>query len=106
MKNPSGSVAHKISSLSVEERELLSTSVIVACELRFGAAKKHSAVLEERVRQLLDNLIVLALSPRLTSTMESCGPNWSRRYPHWCERHAHRGALLVARCGIDHRQRA
>lgn len=65
LRNPGGEVAHKIAKLSVEEQELVSTSVIVACELRFGAAKKRSALLEERVRQLLDNLIVLALEPKV-----------------------------------------
>jgi predicted nucleic acid-binding protein len=49
MRNPGGEVAHKISSLSTEERELISTSVIVACELRFRAAKKRFAVFEERL---------------------------------------------------------
>ncbi len=65
MRNPGGEVAHKISLLATEDREMLSTSVIVACELRFGAAKKRSALLEERVQQLLDNLIVLALEPEV-----------------------------------------
>ena len=65
MRNPSGEVAHKISLLSPEERDLLATNVIVACELRFGALKKRSAALEERIGQLLDNLPVLALEPEV-----------------------------------------
>lgn len=65
LRNPSGEVAHKIASLSAEEQGLLSTSVIVACELRFGAAKKRSTLLKARVRQLLDNVIVLALEPEV-----------------------------------------
>lgn len=35
------------------------TSVIVACELRFGAERKGSAVLTQRVRELLGALQVL-----------------------------------------------
>lgn len=65
MRNPGGEIARKISTLSTEERELISTSLIVACELRFGAAKKRSALLKERVGQLLENLIVLALEPEV-----------------------------------------
>lgn len=48
LRNPGSEVAHKIASLSAEEQELLSTSVNVACELRFGAVKKRSALLEAR----------------------------------------------------------
>ena len=65
LKNPAGEVTHKITSLPREEQELVSTSVIVACELCFGAEKRGSARLQTRVRQLLDNLIVLALEPEV-----------------------------------------
>jgi tRNA(fMet)-specific endonuclease VapC len=37
------------------------TSIVVACELRFGAEKKRSAQLTRRVDQLLDVLDVLPL---------------------------------------------
>lgn len=37
------------------------TSIIVACELRYGAAKKGSARLSERVESLLESLEVLPL---------------------------------------------
>jgi tRNA(fMet)-specific endonuclease VapC len=63
MRNPGGEIGRKIAALSIEERDLLSTSVVVACELRYGAVKRRSVVLKERVRQLLENIIILALEP-------------------------------------------
>jgi tRNA(fMet)-specific endonuclease VapC len=53
-----GPLARKISSIG-EKR--ICTSVVVACELRFGARKKRSDVLSARVDELLKSLDVLAL---------------------------------------------
>jgi tRNA(fMet)-specific endonuclease VapC len=64
LKNPSGRVARRISSLPPEERDLLATSIIVAAELRYGVSKKRSTILSERVSQLLEALDVLPLEPR------------------------------------------
>lgn len=63
LKNPSGRVARKISSLPPEERDSLATSIIVAAELRYGVSKKRSTTLAERVTQLLEALDVLPLEP-------------------------------------------
>lgn len=63
LKNPAGRVARKIASLSAEERDSLATSIIVAAELRYGAAKSGSPILAERVEQLLAAVEVLALEP-------------------------------------------
>lgn len=63
LKNPSGRVARKISSLPPEERDSLATSIIVAAELRYGVSKKRSTILAERVTQLLEALDVLPLEP-------------------------------------------
>ena len=41
--------------------ESLCTSIVVACELRFGALKKKSQALTARVDQLLDELEVMPL---------------------------------------------
>lgn len=64
LKNPSGRVARKISSLPSEERDLLATSIIVAAELRYGVAKSGSSMLAGRVDQLLDALEVLPFVPK------------------------------------------
>lgn len=58
IKQPHGKIAKHLLRL---ESEQISTSIIVACELRFGAAKKNAPVLTTRVEQLLSQLTVHAL---------------------------------------------
>lgn len=58
MLRPQGSVASKIAAVG-EAR--ICTSIIAACELRFGARKKKPAALAARVDQLLQSIEVLAL---------------------------------------------
>lgn len=64
VKNPQGKAAQKISSLPAEERDLVATSIVVAAELRYGAAKSGSAILTGRVDQLLEAIEVLPLEPK------------------------------------------
>jgi tRNA(fMet)-specific endonuclease VapC len=59
IKNPTGIIARKIASSGVEHA--CCTSLIVACELRYGICKKGSSILTSRVEQLLYTLPVLAL---------------------------------------------
>ena len=60
IRAPQGPVARRI----VEAGDAsVFTSVVVACELRYGARKKGSAALTERVDQLLAGLDVLPLEP-------------------------------------------
>ena len=47
--------------LGATEPDTVCTSIVVACELRFGARRKGSEVLTRRVEQLLDTLAVLPL---------------------------------------------
>ncbi|NJL28424.1 MAG: type II toxin-antitoxin system VapC family toxin [Thermoanaerobaculia bacterium] len=58
MRNPRGSVAERL--VEVGEAAVC-TSLVVASELRYGAAKKGSPQLAERVDQLLAGLEVLPL---------------------------------------------
>jgi tRNA(fMet)-specific endonuclease VapC len=51
-------LVRKISRIGAEG---ICTSIIVACELRFGARKKGSDVLSRRVDELLKTLVVLPL---------------------------------------------
>jgi len=60
MRNPGGRVADKIADVG---EEAVATSVIVAAELRFGAAKKGSPALSDRVEAILGILPVLPLEP-------------------------------------------
>ncbi len=59
IKNPSGILAQKIVKL---DNTSFCTSIIVACELRYGALKKNSKHLISRVELLLSNIIVQPLS--------------------------------------------
>jgi len=58
LKQPSGTVASRIRSVG---EDTICTSIIVACELRYGAAKKGSPTLSGKVEQLLSSLEVLPL---------------------------------------------
>lgn len=58
IRDPGGSVANRIAELG---EETVCTSIIVACELRFGAEKKKSPLLKARVEELLQVLDVLAM---------------------------------------------
>jgi tRNA(fMet)-specific endonuclease VapC len=59
IKQPDGKAARKIATL--ESENLCCTSVIVACELRYGAQKKASSILTAKVNQLLEAIAVLPL---------------------------------------------
>lgn len=58
VRNPHGILAQKLNAL---EPETVCTSIVAACELRFGAERKASAPLKQRVDQLLRALTVLPL---------------------------------------------
>jgi tRNA(fMet)-specific endonuclease VapC len=58
IRDPAGSVAQRIAE---KGEDTVCTSIVVACELRFGCEKKQSAALQMRVGQLLAVLDVLPL---------------------------------------------
>ncbi len=58
VRNPHGTLAQKLNTL---EPDSVCTSIVAACELRFGAQRKGSATLTQRVEQLLHALTVLPL---------------------------------------------
>ena len=57
IRNPQGSVLKKIGKVGEEH---IFTSIFVSSELRFGACKKASKTLTERVEIILSNIEVLA----------------------------------------------
>lgn len=80
IRNPAGLVAKRIRRFTRSERRDLCTSIIVAAELRFGAAKKNSTNLLERVEAALQSLTVLPLEedadrqyPLLRCRLEQAG---------------------------------
>ncbi len=58
IRHPGGKVARRF---AVVGEPVVCTSIIVACELRFGAAKKGSSELSIRIDQLLASFNVLPL---------------------------------------------
>ena len=60
ISRPDGAVASKINELPDGS---IYTSIVVACELRFGAVKRGRAQLSQRVDQCLNSVEVLALEP-------------------------------------------
>jgi tRNA(fMet)-specific endonuclease VapC len=58
IRNPQGILAQRLNAL---EPDTVCTSIVAACELRFGAQRKGSAPLTQRVEQLLQALTVLPL---------------------------------------------
>ena len=60
IRAPQGAVARRL--VAAGENNVF-TSAVVACELRYGARKKGSQALTERVEQLLASLEVAALEP-------------------------------------------
>jgi tRNA(fMet)-specific endonuclease VapC len=58
VRNPHGPLARK---LTAQDPDAVCTSIVAACELRFGARRKGSAPLTQRVEQLLQAMTVLPL---------------------------------------------
>jgi tRNA(fMet)-specific endonuclease VapC len=58
LRIPGGPVAQRVALVG---EATICTSIVVACELRYGAAEKRSAQLSERVESLLDSVEVLPL---------------------------------------------
>jgi tRNA(fMet)-specific endonuclease VapC len=58
IRNPRGALVRRLGST---DPDAVCTSVVVACELRFGAKRKGSDALTSRVEQLLESLTVFPL---------------------------------------------
>ena len=59
IKNPRGVIFSTIQNVG---EETVCTSIIVACESRFGAKKKNSQKLIEKLEIILDNIEILPLT--------------------------------------------
>ena len=77
IRRPMGLAAHRIKEVG---EEAVATSVIVAGELRYGAAKRGAPRLTERVEALLAEMPVLPMAPpadaaygRLRAALEASG---------------------------------
>jgi tRNA(fMet)-specific endonuclease VapC len=65
IKHPHGRVRTRIAEVGEEN---LCTSIVVACELRFGARKKNAAALTKRIEQLLQTIEILPLAEDVDRT--------------------------------------
>ena len=77
VRNPAGPAARRIAQAG---QDRVATSVIVAAELRYGATRKGSARLTERVDALLAEIAVLPFAPptdaayaRIRAALEAAG---------------------------------
>jgi tRNA(fMet)-specific endonuclease VapC len=62
IRNPGGTVSNHFERKASDPANKLLTSIVTACELRYGAAKKGSQTLSERVDQTLLAVKVVSLS--------------------------------------------
>lgn len=60
IRDPRGPVAARLA--EVNEANVF-TSIVVACELRYGARKRNAAALTQRVEQLLASVEIASLEP-------------------------------------------
>ena len=77
VRNPNGTAARRLAAVGEDD---VATSVVVAAELRYGAAKRGSPRLTERVEALLAEMQVLPLAPpvdaiygRIRAALEAAG---------------------------------
>lgn len=77
IKNPRGVVAERMLSSGLEV--YCCTSIIVACELRYGAAKKQSPKLSFNVEQVLNSLPILPLEETVDKVYAEIRVNLERR---------------------------
>lgn len=76
MKDPTGRIGRKL--LSIPQEQLCS-SIFVSCELLFGAEKKRSAKLRERVEAMLATISIKGLPSEFEQTYASVRAHMERR---------------------------
>jgi len=62
IRNPGGAVSQQFERKAVDPSNELLTSIVAACEIRYGALKKGSRILSERIDRTLDSVRVVSLS--------------------------------------------
>ncbi len=77
IKNPQGLLAEKM--IASGKVKYCCTSIIVACELRYGAEKKNSSKLSFNVEQVLNSLEILPLQKTVDRDYAKIRVNLERR---------------------------
>jgi tRNA(fMet)-specific endonuclease VapC len=62
IRNPGGAVSREFERKAADPSNELLTSIVTACEIRYGALKKGSRMLSERIDRTLDSVRVVPLS--------------------------------------------
>ena len=76
IRNPQGVVARRMLESGLEK--FCCTSIIVACELRYGAVKKQSPKLSFNVEQVLNSLPILSLEESIADVYAKIRVNLER----------------------------
>lgn len=99
IRNPTGPFGARV---AAEAPDAVCTSIVVACELRFGARRKGSPVLTRRVQQLLAALPVLPFDEPaddhyadVRATLEQAGTPIGSHDPFIAAHARSRGLTLV-----------
>lgn len=79
MRFPAGPAMQTLESRSAEAGNKFVTSVMVACELRYGAVKKNSAKLAQRLDEVLASISVLSLDREIEQHYASIRADLERR---------------------------
>src|SRR5438874_10729150 len=80
VRNPSGRAA---SCIALVGEAVVCTSIIVAAELRYGAAKKGSSRLTAQLEAVLDALDVLVLEAPVDIVYGELRARWSKTANQW-----------------------
>jgi predicted nucleic acid-binding protein len=76
VKRPQGAVAARIAAVGGDQ---VCTSLIVAAELRYGAAKRGSENSPNNSKRYSQRCLSSPSKHRPINDMVNCGPHWSRR---------------------------
>jgi tRNA(fMet)-specific endonuclease VapC len=79
MRNPNGPVAQTFRTKELDPDVSLLTSIISASELRYGAVKKRSALLSQRVDRILSSIGIAPLAPNADAEYATLRADLERR---------------------------
>jgi tRNA(fMet)-specific endonuclease VapC len=79
IRNPGGSVSQQFERKASDPANELLTSIVTACELRYGAVRKGSRILAERVDRTLISVKVVPLSTGADATYADLRTDLERR---------------------------
>jgi tRNA(fMet)-specific endonuclease VapC len=79
IRNPGGTVSQQFERKAVDPSNRLLTSIVTACEIRYGVVKKGSRTLSERVDQTLTSVEIVPLLVGVDATYAVLRTDLERR---------------------------